>query len=545
MICFYLSVMKILREHILFLNRQINQIGEGGVYVFYRKMKKMFWLLFMNIFAPLAVRFEINWPKAYLFIGQKNLKRSKKLNAQKSLNKLELERTFDQAVACFKMVADRAPVQGKIHDWITASRNLGGLYFTQGNMEEINDLFQKEAENLHKMTQESQFDELGMEFLPRYLPVGSIGNYEHLEIYVKAPMLGLCPSRKLILLVEPKAPINNFCYLNYWRKYITIISDPTLVQMLFPFQKRFELPLNLYMSLNGKIYKSFLALGYVRERWIHAGHPPLLRLSEEDYGRGWQCLKSFGLKEGDWFVCLHVRERGWKDNNSSSEDFRNADINTYLLAIKSVTDAGGWVIRMGDPTMRPLPKMPHVIDYAHSNAKSDWMDVFLCASCRFFIGTSSGLFDFAMAFGRPVVATNFLPTCCTYFLSSHDMFIPRLCRSRQKNRFLNFEDLFSPHLGTAAIQFLYDHKGIDVLSNSAEEIKAVVEEMLEKCNGSLANTLEDEDLQRRFRKMTSECGKKYGGEKAVVNARIGRNFLRKYADLLPSKGEASIMVDIR
>lgn len=523
------------KKSILFFNRQIHQVYEGGVQALLRKIRKLFWLILMNICAPLVVHFKINWPKAYGFAGKKNRKIFKKLRAQPNPDELAIRKIEDQAIEYFKMIVNSSPGSVGIEDWIDASRTLAGLYFLPGRMREMNDVFKKEAKVQRDIVREHQLDDLGIEFLPRYLPEGSIGNYEHLDMYVKAGILGLCPSKKLILLIDSNDRVNNPCYLNYWKRYITVISDPLLIRMLTPLEKQLTIPLNLYMSLRGKVYKSFLALGIIREQWIQEKRSPILTLSDEDYQRGWQCLKPFGMKQGDWFVCLHVRERGWKDNDSFVEDFRNADINTYKPAIKAVTDAGGWVVRMGDPTMKPLPEMSRVIDYAQSNAKSDWMDVFLCAQCRFFIGTSSGLFIFAMSFGVPVVATNFMPTCCAYYLTSKDLFIPRICRFKEENHSLNFAELFSPPLGTAAIQYNYDHKNIEIIENSKEEIRDLVMEMLERCHGHLTYSQEDEELQQRFKSMTLACGKSYGEENAVVNARIGMSFLRKHATLLSSE----------
>ena len=489
----------------------------------------------MNIFAPLAVRCGMNWPKAYYFVAKKNFINLKKFRSQNNSNPLKIKEIEDQTIAYFRTIVDYRPAAVSIEEWIDACQILGALYLLQGRMVELNEILQKRIEVERNIIKTHQFANLEIGFLPRYLAIGSIGNYEHLDVYVKAGILGLRSSQKLILLVDPKAPVNNPCYLRYWSRYITVISDPLLVEMLTPLEKRFAIPLNSYMFLGEKMYKSFLALGIVREQWINDQRLPVLTLSDEDYERGWQCLKSFGMQQGDWFVCLHVRERGWKDNGSSVEDFRNADINTYKLAIKAVTDAGGWVIRMGDATMKPLPEMPRVIDYAHSEAKSDWMDVFLCAQCRFFIGTSSGLFIFAMAFGNPVVATNFLPAYCAYFLTSNDLFIPRVCWFPEKNSFLSFAELFFPPLGTVAVQPICDFKHIKIVENSEEEIRDLVEEMLSRCDGRLKYSEEDEELQKRFKAMTLECGKSYGEENAVVNARIGRSFLHKHAVLLSSE----------
>ena len=47
-----------------------------------------------------------------------------------------------------------------------------------------------------------------------------------------------------------------------------------------------------------------------------------------------------------------------------------------------------------------------MIDYACSDLRSDWMDIFLCAQCRFFIGCQSGLSAVPSVFGVPVVMTD-------------------------------------------------------------------------------------------------------------------------------------------
>jgi putative glycosyltransferase (TIGR04372 family) len=254
-----------------------------------------------------------------------------------------------------------------------------------------------------------------------------------------------------------------------------------------------------------------------------------------DQDRGWQSLTAFGVRPGEWFVGLHVREQGWKDNGSRAEEFRNADIKDYIPAIQAVTDAGGWVVRMGDATMKPLPPMPRVIDYVHSSAKSDWMDIFLCAASRFFIATSSGPYTVAMAFGTPVVATNFLPTCCAYYMTSQDIFIPRLCKLKQTGDWVNFSELFSPRFGTAAVQSIYDDENIEAVSNTQQDIKDVVGEMLDRCSGSLRYTEEDESLQSAFWKVGAACGRQYGPEHTVIHARMGRNFLKTHSGLLPSQ----------
>ena len=98
----------------------------------------------------------------------------------------------------------------------------------------------------------------------------------------------------------------------------------------------------------------------------------------------------------------------------------DANINNYFDAIEAITSIGGWVIRMGDNSMSKLPKMTRVIDYANSSIKNNRTDIILCSKCKFFIGTSSGLYTVAKAFGRPILQTNY-PCLSSMYLTKKDL----------------------------------------------------------------------------------------------------------------------------
>ncbi|OGX37439.1 MAG: hypothetical protein A3C36_01110 [Omnitrophica WOR_2 bacterium RIFCSPHIGHO2_02_FULL_52_10] len=517
------------------LCHQFVQVKDGGAGVFFHKLKKLMNSLLLYVAAPLAVRFDWNWQAAYISIGNKNMRYLKKLCGQKNSQTKSIQAVADKTIRCFKKVIERNPDLNSIQEWAHASRALQSLYFLQGNMLQLDEIVQLDADVRGRLIKRHQLDSLNMEFIPLNLALGSIGVYEHLESHIKAGILGISQQKKVILLLNPQIRANNPHYLKYWHKYITVITDPALIQILSPFAAQLTIPLASYMVLNKKISKSFLTLGTVREQWNSEGRLPLLTISDEDYELGWECLKSFGIGRGDWFVCLHVRESGWRGDNTAVEDFRNADIDTYQSAIEEITKAGGWVVRMGNTGMKPLPKAPRVIDYANCSLKSDAMDIFLCAQCRFFIGTSSGLYTLAMAFGVPVVMTNLLPACAMYYLTSKDLFIPRLCKLKGSQGYLDFKELLSPPIGTAITQSIYDARNIGVIANEADDIKAVVSEMLERSSGNITYGQEDERLQKVLRDMTLDCGHQYGEENIIINARMGRHFLRKHAGLLSFK----------
>ena len=99
---------------------------------------------------------------------------------------------------------------------------------------------------------------------------------------------------------------------------------------------------------------------------------------------------------------------------------------------------------------------------------------------------------------------------------------------------MNFCELIAPPVGTARTQSYFDERNIQIIANKEEEIKELVQEMLEKGMGRLTYSDEDDILQRKYQEMAADCGKLYGDIPLVSNGRIGRNFLRRYASLLSS-----------
>ncbi len=522
-----------------FFYRQVTQIQKGGLLVFFRKSAKLWKLLCLNLLATWAVFLKIDWVEAYYFVGFRLIRKYKRNLLQPHFSKKSINRMKkleNKAIFCLEKYISHKPDLAELMKWAEANRLVCELFYVKDNYEKYINVCQRVAKVRRDIAKEHHLEDLNIEFIPRSIVPGSIGPYEYIAVYVQAGLLGLRSPKKLILLLDPESSVTNPCFLNYWRKYVTIITDPALIQLLSPLEKCLTVPLLLLMPFYQRSMITHRTLGMVRERWVSEKRPPVLALSNEDYERGWQYLKLLGVPEGAWFVCLHAREAGWHDGGQSySERFRNTDINTYLLAIKAIVNAGGWVIRIGDPSMTPLPEMDHVIDYARSPMKTDWMDVFLCAQCRFFIGTSSGMFVLVMAFGVPLVMTNLLAGQVVFFFSSKDLFISRTCWSKKENRALSFSELISPPIGMFALQFYYEKSGLEVIENTPEEIRDVVQEMLARFDKSLTYTEEDENLQGRFKDMIKTCSESYGDEKVLVNARIGRDFLRKHIALLPAE----------
>ncbi len=128
-----------------------------------------------------------------------------------------------------------------------------------------------------------------------------------------------------------------------------------------------------------------------------------VELTYQDYRRRW------GMADGDWFVCLHVRDAQTRnDTEGVGESIRNASLASYLDAVRHITACGGWVIRMGGRKVPPFPQMERVVDYARSDDAFPEMDIHLMRRARMFIGTTSGFAYVASSFGIPTAMVNAL-----------------------------------------------------------------------------------------------------------------------------------------
>jgi len=203
-----------------------------------------------------------------------------------------------------------------------------------------------------------------------------------------------------------------------------------------------------------------------------------------------------GMPEKDWFVCLHVREGGYYDHiEGKAKQIRNCDINSYLKAIKYITQMGGWVVRMGDATMKPLPVLERVIDYPHTPFKSDLMDIYFIQECRFYIGSQSGIWDVATLFQKPILMPNMCEWLFTYPQRQGDLGLMKHIYSRSKKRFLSLnecQDVFR------SVQFdiLFDDEH-EFYDNTPDEILSLMKEYVEQKGSEQIDPLQKEWNQRR------------------------------------------------
>ena len=292
------------------------------------------------------------------------------------------------------------------------------------------------------------------------------------DCFEKERRLGRLPPKRFWFVIAPANRVANLYLLNYWKPYVHVISHPlacTLLKIL-TWKGLMVHDISDYILSFGKSARYY----EVNTAWEK--RPPLLSLSEADRERMRDLLAELGIPAGAWYVCFHNRENGFSPQDEVIHSHRNTDIDNLISSMQFVVSQGGWCIRMGDPTMKRLPLIHGVVDYAHHPLRSEQADVLLCAGCRYFVGTSSGLFIVASVFGVPCALTNMIPAP-TLGYSPSDIAIPKLlCRSSDHGT-VSIPSVFKSPLANFRLSNQFKQAGVIPLENTSGEILGLVQEM--------------------------------------------------------------------
>lgn len=358
----------------------------------------------------------------------------------------------------------------------------------------------------------------------RFLRLTVPGRIGHLctdpATFVKKRILGMEPWRYGVL-VSPPSVGDNQSILGYWRRHLGVVRSP-LGARIVKRLSRFD-----YLNYDAMILAFNETAHYIAVERAWGTRPPLMQLTEEHRARGRAWLASMGVPAGAGIVCLHNREAGYSPQDDDINLYRNSSVKNYLVAAQELVKRGYWCVRMGGPAQSRLPAMQGVIDYADLDLRGDWLDVFLCAECRFFLGASSGLLYVSTLFGRPVAAANQAPLSTVLAFSAIDVAIPKLLWSVAESRYLGFREAFASSISNQRFAQKYVELGIRTVENTGEDLRDLAIEVLERVDGTAIYTARDEELQRRFLSLMRPGHYGYGG----IN-RVGRDFLRKYEYLL-------------
>lgn len=263
--------------------------------------------------------------------------------------------------------------------------------------------------------------------------------------------------------------------------------------------------------------------------------PPHLEFTAEEEKRGKAGLRAMGIPNGAAFVCLTVRDSAYlaqhyTGSDASYHNYRDSDIQNYILAADVLADRGYFVIRMGAKANEPMKSThPNIIDYASNGMRSDFMDIYLCAKCVFCISTGTGLDAIPEMLRRPIVYVNIVPLAYIHTFRADFLCITKRHVLKGSQQILTLKEIFTQNVGFCIASSDYQSKGVDLIENTPEEIRDVVIEMVERLEGVWQPDEADESLQRKFWEIfpvnaVGHDGVPLHGE---IRSRYGANFLRK------------------
>jgi len=269
--------------------------------------------------------------------------------------------------------------------------------------------------------------------------------------------------------------------------------------------------------------------------------PPHLEFTPEEETRGEAGLNAISIPPDAPFVCLIVRDSAYLDQhipsaNWSYHNYRDSDIQSYILAAEALADRGYFVIRMGAKVRQAMKTdHPRVINYATNGMRSDFMDIYLGAKCAFCISTGMGLDAIPEMFRRPIVYVNMVPLGYLHTFRKEFISLTKKHISKEKGRSLTMREIFNHGVGFCSHTSDYESKGIELIENTPEEIRDVAIEMAERLSSTWQTYEDGEALQRRFWEIFP--GDAVDPDKGVplhgeIRARFGAAFLRNNREWL-------------
>lgn len=276
------------------------------------------------------------------------------------------------------------------------------------------------------------------------------------DSWLRAQSLSKTNSSQVLHIFICNSEISNIAFFNILKRHITIVETncfyqlfrqhPTLLSDEFYRTMPYDLMSTFYprKEANPLLEKGIAETMMLNMVKIYRDSSRILDLNSLENKQAQSTLKKLGVLPADKVVCLHVRDAEYLDKLSrkdfSYHDFRDADIQSYELAVRYLIKKGFKVIRIGVNSNQMLNmQTPSYLDMTQFSANDQLAlaEIYLIRNSHFFIGTTSGPIGIAAAFDTPILQVNSAPVCHPHGTKSRSIFKPIL----KKEQVLNFIDI--------------------------------------------------------------------------------------------------------
>lgn len=255
-----------------------------------------------------------------------------------------------------------------------------------------------------------------------------------------------------------------------------------------------------------------------------------LQLTEAELSRGRSELFGLGLDPYKPYVCLVVRDGGHYaslgERESDGYSFMNFDIATFERAALSLVERGYQVVRMGSGSEKPFgTNRPGIIDYANSASRSEFLDIFIAATCSFAVSTQTGPDAVCLTFRRPVCYIDV--TRFSQFFLGTKLAWWNPAELWQGEKRLTLNNLLSSEIFWIKDPNDFINYGVSQVRSDAEKINQYVEGFINSFEDDLMQSSSEnavtQSVQQLIEDRTGSRGREqFGRIAAVVNPAFAR-----------------------
>jgi len=315
------------------------------------------------------------------------------------------------------------------------------------------------------------------------------------EIFLCEMHHGVHNKEKGIFLWVPNNLISNKFLLNKWREVIIIVPEFVFYPIFFFFKyfnlKCFLIPYR-HWSTHFKSPNVIQACD-VYNVLIKVG--PRIILHPNEINRGRAYLEKQNFQENDKFVCFFARDPHFHPNIKTGlhkNSVRDSSIFSQIPAMEYLSKNKYKIFRVGSIYGEKLPFINNnIIDYAHSNFKSDFLDIFLLMQCEFMVSTGSGIDHVPLLNRKKVLLVNYLYQLQSFDNSYYPLFIPKKYKCLSSGELIPYSKVYEKKLHLFQNINELEKMGYGLEDNSELEILEAVIDM-EKY---IHNDNQNEDLK--------------------------------------------------
>ena len=229
-----------------------------------------------------------------------------------------------------------------------------------------------------------------------------------------------------------------------------------------------------------------------------------ISFTESENKKGTEFLNNIGLRPEDKYVCLIIRDTAYKTKYfptlpENQTTHRNSDPSTYVSTVQYLLEKGYWVFRMGKLVEKPMNiKHMRFLDYACSDIKSDFLDIWLNANCHYGISNGSGLDEVQKTFRKPLLHVNVYPLAQNISGLKNVLTIFKQTIDADTGNNLTLKEMIKRGLFGLNMNHQFETKNITIKDNTCGEILRTLKEFELRLDGLWKESAEYQELHKIF-----------------------------------------------